>query len=46
MSEIFSSPRVTKLLSTMPSSRLLPGFALDITCTDPDDGQPWDFDLE
>ena len=23
---------------------VLPGFALDITCVDPDDGEPWDFD--
>ena len=28
----------------MPSSRLLPGFALDLTCIDVDDGLPWDFD--
>jgi hypothetical protein len=30
----------------MPSLRLVPGFALDLTCIDPDDGQPWDFAIE
>ena len=28
----------------MPGHGCSPGFALDITCTDPDDGMPWDFD--
>ena len=46
MSEIYSPPRVTRAISSMPSLRLVPGFAIDLTCIDPDDGQPWDFDLE
>ena len=45
LAEIYSPPRVTRMLSTMPSSCLAPGFALDITCIDPDDGLPWDFDV-
>ena len=46
VSEIFSPPRVTTLLSSMPSSKLLPGFAMDLTCIDVDDGLPWDFDIK
>ncbi len=46
VSEIYSPPRVTKVLETMPRRLLAPGLALDITCIDPDDGQPWDFDLK
>ncbi len=45
VSEMYSPPRVTKLLSTMPDHELAPGFALDLTCIDPDDGAPWDFDV-
>ena len=45
VSEIYSPPRVTRAISSMPDSRLTPGFALDMTCIDPDDGQPWDFDV-
>ncbi len=44
VSEIYSPPRVTKVLSSMPGHLLTPGFALDLTCTDPIDGRPWDFD--
>ena len=44
VSEIYSPPRVTKMLSAMPNRLLAPGLALDITCIDPDDGKPWDFD--
>ena len=44
VSEIYSPPRVTKMLSSMPNHFLVPGFALDLTCTDPVDGLPWDFD--
>ncbi len=43
ISEIYSPPRVTKVLSAMPPSELIPGFALDLTCIDPEDGKPWDF---
>ena len=46
VSEIYSQPRVTRAISSMPSLRLVPGFALDLTCIDPDDGMPWDFDIE
>ncbi len=44
ISEVYSPPRVTKLLSALPPCELAPGFALDLTCIDPQDGQPWDFD--
>ena len=44
VSEVYSPPRVTKMLSKMRGHPLAPGFAFDITCQDPDDGQPWDFD--
>ena len=40
VSEIQSPPRVTGAISPMPGLRLVPGFALDLTCIDPDDGQP------
>ena len=41
VSEIYSPPRVTALASSMG---LRPGFALDLTIKDPDDGLPWDSD--
>ncbi len=44
VSEIYSPPRVTRMISCLPSLKLLPGYALDITVEDPDDGLPWDFD--
>ena len=42
---MFSPPRVTaELLRSRSLQRhLLPGFALDYTVLDPDDGTPWDF---
>ena len=43
VSEIYSPPRITEELRRRPKRWLLPGFALDITVNDPDDGQPWDF---
>ena len=43
VSEIYSPPRVTAMAHAMPSLRLVPGFALDITVTDEFDGMPWDF---
>ncbi len=46
VSEIYSPPRVTKLIKEMRPKHLLPGFALDITVDDPEDGEPWDFSLE
>ena len=45
VSEIYSPPRVTELLRTVTNGELTPGFAFDLTCVDPDDGQPWDFSL-
>ena len=44
VSEIYSPPRVTRMVSSLPRMGLAPGFAFDITCADPDDGEPWDFD--
>ncbi len=46
VAEIYSPPRVTRAISSMPECGLVPGFALDLTCTDPDDGMPWDFDVK
>ncbi len=46
ISEVYSPPRVTKLLSSLPTCDLAPGFALDLTCVDPYDGKVWDFDNE
>ncbi len=45
VSEIYSPPRVTKLLRQVRSRHVLPGFAFDITVNDPQDGQPWDFSI-
>jgi hypothetical protein len=42
--EVFSPPRLTNHLSKFPNQYLAPGFSLDLTCVDPSDGQPWDFD--
>ena len=44
VSEMYSPPRVTRMASMLPSLKLLPGYAFDITQNDPDDGMPWDFD--
>ncbi len=43
ISEIYSPPRVTKMLEQMRNRHVMPGFALDLTVVDPDDGKPWDF---
>ena len=40
VSEIYSPPRVT---ATAAAMGLRPGFALDLTVVDEDDGTPWDF---
>ena len=45
VSEIYSPPRVTKLIKESRYKYLMPGLALDLTVVDPDDGQPWDFSL-
>ena len=41
VSEIYSPPRVVAMAARMG---LKPGFALDLTIVDPDDGRPWDSD--
>ena len=46
VAEIFSPPRVVKHLSRFPNEQLVPGFSLDLTCLDPSDGKPWNFDLK
>ena len=38
VAEVYSAPRVTKALKLMPSLKLLPGFALDLSGED-DEGQ-------
>ncbi len=43
VSEVYSPPRVTAALRKMKSKFLAPGFALDLTVMDPEDGLPWDF---
>ncbi len=43
LSEVYSPPRITKMLAGMSAADLVPGLALDISCDDPLDGLPWDF---
>ena len=45
VSEMYSPPRITRMLSRLPNNALVPGMALDLTVTDPSDGCPWDFDI-
>ncbi len=45
VSEIYSPPRVTKLIRQTRLRHILPGFAFDITVNDPLDNKPWDFDI-
>ena len=40
VSEVYSPPRVTAIANRF---NLTPGFALDLTKNDPDDGLPWHF---
>ena len=42
VSEIYSAPRVTKVLKMMPTTEVCAGFALDLT-TEDENGIPWDF---
>jgi hypothetical protein len=42
VSEVYSPPRVTKLMRELKSKYLVPGFAFDLTVLD-EDGTPWDF---
>ena len=46
VSEVYSPPRVTKLLKQMNCKYAAPGLALDLTVNDPLDGMPWDFSIE
>ncbi len=43
VSKVYSPARVTAMAKAMPSLRLIPGFALDLTTLDEFDGEPWDF---
>ena len=42
VSEIYPPPRVTDEVRQGRYRNLAPGFALDLTVIDQDDGQPWD----
>ena len=46
VSEVFSPPRITSMMRLVPDLKLVPGFALDLTTCDPDDGMPWNFDVK
>ena len=43
VSEIYSPPRITREVKNGRYRNLAPGFALDLTVVDPEDGKPWDF---
>ena len=43
VSEMYSPPRVTAEIQRQRHRHLVPGFALDLTVKDPEDGMPWDF---
>ena len=43
VSEIYSPPRITKEIVEGQWKHVAPGFAFDLTVTDPLDGFPWDF---
>ena len=43
VSEVYSPPRITKQLANSRNRWLVPGFSLDLTVRDPDNGKPWDF---
>ena len=45
VAEVYSPPRVTKMLSRLPNHDLIPGMAFDLTVMDTADGKPWDFDI-
>ena len=42
VSEIYSPPRVTAEIQRSGFKHLRAGLVLDLTVSDPDDGQPWD----
>ena len=43
VAEIYSAPRVTKVLKMLPNHAIAPGFALDLTTVNAK-GEAWDFD--
>ena len=43
ISEIYSPPRITKEIQVGRWKHFAPGFAMDLTTIDKDDGRPWDF---
>ena len=43
VAEVYSAPRVTQAAKLLPSLKVLPGFALDLTTCD-EAGKAWDFD--
>jgi hypothetical protein len=45
VSEIYSPPRVNKLIRELRPKHVMPGFSFDITVVDPDGGMLWDFIL-
>ena len=45
VTEIYSPPRITEEVRRSGGRHLVPGIAFDITVNDPDDGQPWDFNI-
>ena len=45
MGEVYSPPRVTKLIREVCAKYVAPGLALDLTVNDPWDNMPWDFSI-
>ena len=45
VSEVCSPPRLTSMIGEMAKQGLGPGFALDLSCIDPDDNEPWDLSI-
>ena len=43
ITEVYSPPRVNAMAQ---ECGLIPGFSLDLTTVDPDDGRPWDFNCQ
>ena len=45
VTEVYSPPRITKLIRESRMRHVMPGYALDLTTVDPTDGMPWDFSI-
>ena len=45
VTEVYSPPRITKLIRESRMRHVMPGYALDLTTVDPADGLPWDFSI-